>query len=306
MDNTFEFEIGMEDVDKRIDSYIASQLEDMFSRSYIQKLIETHDILVNGKPVKPSYKLDVEDDIYMHVPKPVELDVKPENIDLDILYEDDDIIVINKAKGQVVHPGAGHYEHTIVNGLLYHCSNLSGINGILRPGIVHRIDMNTTGVIVACKNDMAHRHIAAQLKEHSITRVYEAITYNSFSDLEGTVDAPLARDPKNRKRMAIVMGGKRAVTHYKLIENLGKYAHISCQLETGRTHQIRVHMASINHPLLGDDVYCNATSPFKLDGQTLHAKVLGFIHPSTGKYVEFSAPLPEYFDKLLSILRTNN
>ena len=215
------------------------------------------------------------------------------------------MILIDKPKGMVVHPAAGHYTGTVVNALMYHCrDNLSGINGVMRPGIVHRIDMNTTGVIVACKNDKAHNDIAAQLAVHSITRKYYCIVHNRFKEEEGTVDAPIGRNPKDRKMMAVDRkNGKRAVTHYRVLENFDKYSFIECQLETGRTHQIRVHMASIGHPILGDDVYCHARSGYKLQGQTLHAGVLGFIHPSTGEYMEFKAPLPEYFEKLLKDLR---
>ena len=286
---------------QRIDKALALLQPDM-SRSYIQKIIKDGKVLVNQKAVKANYKLEATDKITVYVPDPVVLDIQPEKMDLDILYEDDDIIVVNKAKGVVVHPAAGHYSGTIVNGLLYHCAGqLSGINGIMRPGIVHRIDMNTTGAIVACKNDTAHRFIAEQLKEHSITRRYEAIVYNRFQQKDGIVDAPIGRHPVDRKKMAVnYKNGKHAVTHYHVLEDLkGNYSYIQCELETGRTHQIRVHMASINHPLLGDDVYGPAKSPMRLQGQTLHARTLGFIHPTTKQYIEFEAPLPEYFDKLL-------
>lgn len=289
----------------RVDKALAELLPDM-SRSYLQKIIKNQSVIVNEKIVKSNYKMVSGDVIELEIPEPVEMDILPEKIDLDILYEDDDIIVINKPKDMVVHPAAGHYSGTIVNGLLYHCKdNLSGINGVLRPGIVHRIDRNTTGAIVICKNDIAHRFIAEQLKEHSITRKYNAIVYNCFNVEEGSVDAPIGRHPVDRKKMAInYNNGKHAVTHYRVLENLaGKYAHIECQLETGRTHQIRVHMTSINHPLLGDDVYGPAKCPYNLEGQTLHARVLGFVHPTTKKYMEFEAPLPDYFNHLLEILQ---
>ena len=289
----------------RIDKVIVENLS-QYTRSYIQKLIKEENVEVNGNTVKSNYKVEKGDEITILVPEPIALDILPEKMDLDILYEDEDIIVINKAKGVVVHPATGHYTGTIVNGLLYHCKGqLSGINGIMRPGIVHRIDMNTTGVIVVCKNDKAHNCIAEQLKVHSITRKYNAIVYNCFKQEKGIIDAPIGRHPIERKKMAINhKNGKHSVTHYQVLENLqGKYAYIECQLETGRTHQIRVHMASIQHPLLGDDVYGNRKTNFHLEGQTLHARVLGFVHPTTKEYMEFEAPLPEYFQNLLIKLR---
>ena len=235
----------------------------------------------------------------------MEPEIEAEPMDLDILYEDRDIILVNKPKGMVVHPAAGHYSHTLVNGLMYHCKDqLSGINGVMRPGIVHRIDMDTTGVLIVCKNDMAHNSIAAQLKEHSITRRYQAIVHGVLKENEGTVDAPIGRHPVDRKKMSInYKNGKHAVTHYRVLERFKQFTYVECQLETGRTHQIRVHMASLNHPLLGDSVYGPSKCPFKLQGQTLHAGVLGIIHPRTGEYMEFSAPLPEYFENLLEKLR---
>ena len=298
------FIVDIDDKNTRIDKYLSDELADV-SRSRIQKLLDEGMITVNNNKVKSNYKVAADDIINVHIPELVVPEIVPEDIPLDIVYEDDDIIVINKPKGMVVHPAAGHYSGTLVNALMYHCrDNLSGINGVLRPGIVHRIDMNTTGVIVACKNDYAHNFIAQQLSVHSITRKYYAIVHNQFNNTEGVVDAPIGRNPSDRKKMAVdKKNGKRAVTHYRVLEQFGKFSYIECQLETGRTHQIRVHMASIGHPILGDDVYCHARSGYKLQGQTLHAGVLGFIHPSTGEYMESKAPLPEYFEKLLKDLR---
>ena len=238
------------------------------------------------------------------MPEAVIPEIAPEEMPLEILYEDGDVILINKPKNMVVHPAAGHYSGTLVNGLLYHCQgSLSGINGVLRPGIVHRIDKDTTGVLIVCKNDRAHNCLAEQLREHSITRRYRAVVYGNLKEDEGTVNAPIGRHPTQRKRMAVVReGGKEAVTHYRVLERFGKFTYVECVLETGRTHQIRVHMASIGHPLLGDEVYGKGKSPFHLEGQTLHAIVLGFRHPSTGEYMEFEAPLPAYFEHLLEAL----
>ena len=288
----------------RIDKYLSTVMDDL-SRSYLQKLITEEKVLVEGKAVKANFKVKGGQTIEIYLPEPKETEIVPENIPINIIYEDTDIIVINKPKGLVVHPAPGHETGTLVNALLYHCrGQLSGINGVLRPGIVHRIDKDTTGVIVACKNDNAHRFIAEQLKVHSITRVYHAIVYNSFKEESGRVEASIGRHPKDRKKMAVnVRNGKYAATNYRVIENLGNYAYIECRLETGRTHQIRVHMASINHPVVGDTVYGPAKDPFKLEGQALHAGVLGFIHPTTRKYVEFQAPLPDYFNDLLMKLR---
>lgn len=288
----------------RIDKYL-STVNEQLSRSYIQKLLKSGLVLVDGKPVKASYQVEEGEVISLDIPEAVEPEIEPEDMDLDILYEDMDVILINKPKGMVVHPAAGHYSHTLVNGLMYHCKDqLSGINGVMRPGIVHRIDMDTTGVIIACKNDMAHNSIAAQLKEHSITRRYQAIVHGVLKDDTGTIDAPIGRHPTDRKKMSINYNhGKNAVTHYKVLKRFRQYTHVECRLETGRTHQIRVHMASIGHPLLGDVVYgpgkCSIAG---LEGQTLHAGILGFIHPRTGEYMEFTAPLPEYFEKLLNTL----
>lgn len=299
----FRFQITEEMEDLRIDKGM-SLLIDSLSRSFIQKLIKEDAVLVNGKPVKGSYKVKTDDDVLFCLPQAVEPDISPENILLDILFEDKDVIVVNKPKGMVVHPAAGHYSKTLVNGLLYHCGkDLSGINGVMRPGIVHRIDKDTTGSLIVCKNDMAHKAIAEQLKEHSINRKYIAICHGVIKEDEGIIDKPIGRHPTDRKKMAVVAAGcgKNAVTHYHVLQRFEKYTYIECVLETGRTHQIRVHMASIGHPLLGDETY-GSKSPFKLEGQTLHAKVLGFVHPTTGEYVEVSAPVPAYFSHLLDIL----
>lgn len=304
MEKLIEFKISSQ-VGERIDKVITSYCGE-YSRSFIQKLVKDGKVMVNDKIIKSNYRVEEQDKISFIIPEPVELDILPEKIELDILYEDNDIIVINKGKGMVVHPAVGHYSGTIVNGLLYHCKNqLSGINGVMRPGIVHRIDKNTTGVIVACKNDKAHHFIAEQLKVHSITRKYRAIVWNTLNVSSGIIDAPIGRHPTDRKKMAInERNGKHAITHYHLLDNMaGKFAYIECQLETGRTHQIRVHLASIHHPLLGDDVYGSGKSTYKLEGQTLHAMVLGFIHPTTKKYIEFEAPLPSYFREILDRLQ---
>ena len=293
------------DVDSiRIDQFIASKNEQL-SRSYIQKLIKQGQVSVDNTICsKPGFVVCNGANITLSIPVLKEVAIEPEDMNLDIIYEDKDIIIINKPKGMVVHPAPGHYSHTLVNGLLYHCGNeLSGINGEFRPGIVHRIDKDTTGVIVACKNDVAHRSLSEQLAVHSIQRKYHAIVYNNFMQDTGTIEGPIGRHPVDRKRMAINhKNGREAVTHYTVLDHLnGTYNYVECTLETGRTHQIRVHMSSINHPLLGDDVYGPQKNNLNvnLQGQTLHAKTLGFIHPTTHKYVEFEAPLPDYFQKLL-------
>ena len=298
------FRVTDEDGGVRIDKYLTSVCEGL-SRSYLQKLLKSGQVLVGGQGVKASYAVQEGDLIELEVPEAVEPEILAEPMDLDVLYEDEDIILINKPKGMVVHPAAGHYTHTLVNGLLDHCrGQLSGINGVMRPGIVHRIDMDTTGVIIACKNDLAHGCLAEQLKEHSITRRYQAIVHGVLKEDEGTVDAPIGRHPVERKKMSInYNNGREAVTHYKVLRRFRQYTHVECRLETGRTHQIRVHMASIHHPLLGDAVYGPARCPIPgLQGQTLHAGVLGIRHPRTGAYMEFTAPLPDYFAKLLRTL----
>ena len=292
--------------DERLDAVVASLSEGQ-SRSYLKNLIKDGSVLLNGKTAKPSTKVRENDKISLVLPEKIIPDILPENIPLDILYEDDDILVVNKPKGMVVHPAPGHYSGTLVNAVLYHCGDsLSGINGVMRPGIVHRIDRDTTGSVIICKNDAAHNSIAAQLQEHSIVRRYFAILYDNIAEDEFTVDAPLGRDPRDRKRMAVRSDGKRAVTHCRVLKRFGKYTYVECRLETGRTHQIRVHMAHVHHPLLGDEVYAGRRkSPFETQGQCLHAGILGFIHPKTGEYIETHAPLPQYFEGILSKLDNN-
>ena len=290
---------------ERIDRYLSEEMEDR-SRSYIQKLIKDQYVIVNQKPVKANYRLSLGDMVEITLPEAKEPDIIPENIPLEILYEDQDIIIVNKPKQMVVHPAPGHYSGTLVNALMYHCGQeLSGINGTMRPGIVHRIDMDTTGSLIVCKNDMAHQSLSEQLKVHSIKRVYVAIVHGNIKEDNGTVNAPIGRHPTERKKMSIhTKNGRNAITHYKVLERFGEYTYIQCELETGRTHQIRVHMASIGHPLVGDQVYGPRKCPFpKLQGQTLHAKTLGIIHPRTGEYLEINAPLPDYFIELLDRLR---
>ncbi len=298
-----KFVIEEDNEGERIDKFLADAV-DSFSRSYLQKLIESENILINDKKTKAGYKLRAKDEIYLSLPDTIIPDILPEDIPLDILYEDDDVIVVNKPKGMVVHPSAGHYEHTLVNALMYHCKdNLSGINGVLRPGIVHRIDKDTTGSVIACKNDFSHQKIADLLKEHAITRKYHTIVHGRIEDDEGTVKTLIGRNPHDRLKMAVVTSnGKEAVTHYRVLERFNDHTYLECSLETGRTHQIRVHMAYLNHPVLGDAVYSNRPCPFKLEGQTLHAKILEFDHPRTGKLIKTDAPLQEYFAHLLEIL----
>lgn len=298
------FEVTEQDCKDRVDKFLAQKLEEQ-SRSYIQKLVKDGMVRVNGNPIKSNYKVASGDCLQVTVPQPEEPNIEPEHIPLDILYEDSEVLVINKPKGMVVHPAAGHYTGTVVNAVMYHCKDgLSGINGVMRPGIVHRIDMDTTGAIVICKNDQAHQKLAKQLKEHTITRKYRAIVYGNFKEDTGTIRGDIGRHPVDRKKMAVnVRNGKPAVTHYKVLERFQDCTYVECTLETGRTHQIRVHMASIGHPLLGDSIYGSGKNPWHLQGQCLHAMVLGFTHPLTGNYIECEAPLPEYFVNLLERLR---
>ncbi len=300
--------IEEEEAGRRIDAFLSSCFENR-SRTFLKKLIEEGRITVMAegeneeRSVKPSYPVAENDLVFIDFPEPEALSVEPEDIPVPILYEDEDILIVNKPKGMVVHPSAGHASGTLVNALLYHCRDLSGINGVLRPGIVHRIDKDTTGLLVVCKNDLAHQKIAAQFADHSQKRIYEGIVTGNLKDDEGTIDAPVGRDRKDRKKMAVTEDGKPAVTHYRVLERFGDYTYAEFSLTTGRTHQIRVHMASLRHPLLGDEVYGVLRSPFATEGQVLHARLLGFIHPSTGEYVEFSADHPDSFEKILRKLR---
>ena len=305
---TESFEVQFEQEGERLDKFLSTIYPD-FSRAFFQKLIKNQKVWVNDQNQKASFPVHTDDLVKIEIPDAVETTIVPEDIPLDILYEDQDLLIVNKPKGMVVHPSAGHYTDTLVNAIMYHCKDsLSGINGEIRPGIVHRIDMDTTGSLIVCKNDEAHVDIAQQIKEHSVNRIYVGIVCGNVKDDEGTIEGPIGRHPIERKKMAInEKNGKPAITHYKVLERFGNYTYMQFKLETGRTHQIRVHMASIGHPLLGDALYSSNRSTFKnLQGQTLHAQTIGFIHPKTGEYMEFSAPLPEYFKKLLSILQSKS
>lgn len=301
MDN---IEVIYEGTEKlRIDIFVAD-LADV-TRSRATKLISEGYVKINNKPASKSYKLQTGDNVAVTLPDPVEYDVLPQNLNLDIIYEDEHLLVVNKPKGMVVHPAAGNYENTLVNGLMYHCKdNLSGINGVMRPGIVHRIDKNTSGLLMVAKNDTAHAFLAEQIKEHTFTREYEAIVYGNFKEDAGTVNAPIGRHPIKRKQMTVTSTASRnAITHYEVLERFGEFTHLRLKLETGRTHQIRVHMAYLGHPVAGDDVYGPKKVITELSGQCLHAKKIGFIHPASHEYLEFSSNLPEYFEKFLRKLR---
>lgn len=304
--STFEFLIDEENQSTRIDSVLSLLLPET-SRSFIQKLIEGGSLSLNGEPMtSKKYKVNAGDKVTLTVPEAEKLSVEPENIPLDIVYEDDDVLVVNKPKGMVVHPAVGNYTGTLVNAIMYHCGDrLSSINGVIRPGIVHRIDKDTSGLLMIAKNDKAHESLSQQLAEHSITRRYRALVYHNFAEDEGTIDAPIGRDPKNRLKQAVTeQNSKRAMTHWRVLERFGKYTLIEARLETGRTHQIRVHMAYIKHPLVGDAVYGSAKQSLTSDGQLLHAEVLGFIHPTSGQYMEFEKPVPQEFDAVLRKLRS--
>jgi 23S rRNA pseudouridine1911/1915/1917 synthase len=277
------------------------------SRSYVQNLIEEGNVLVNGIQKKSNYKMRTGDQVHVVIPAPKELQVEAENIPLEIVYEDDDLIVVNKPQGMVVHPAPGAWTGTMVNALLYHCRSLSGINGVLRPGIVHRIDKDTSGLLVVAKNDEAHQGLADQIKAHSTARQYLAIVHGVLFEPSGTVDAPIGRDHSDRKKMAVVFqNSKHAITHYEVLERFKDFTYIKARLETGRTHQIRVHMAYLKHPVLGDPLYGPKRNPFNLEGQMLHAKHLGFVHPRTGKYLEFDIQPPERFNHVLNLIRKSD
>ena len=299
----FSYQIGIGEDEERLDKWLSGAIPTL-SRSYIQKCIKEGQVLVNDSPCKANYRLRVDDEVAFQIPEAVEPSVEAENIPLSVLYEDEDVLVVDKPKGMVVHPAPGHYSGTLVNAVLYHCKGqLSGINGVLRPGIVHRIDRDTTGSLIMCKNDLSHREIAGQLGAHSLNRSYRAIVHGMVKEEEGTVCAPIGRDEKDRKRMAVnEKNGKEAVTHYRVLQRFRNFTYIECRLETGRTHQIRVHMTSIGHPLLGDEIYGPRKTAFRLEGQTLHAYCLGFIHPVNREYIEVKAPLPAYFSHLLTVL----
>ncbi|MCO7137280.1 RluA family pseudouridine synthase [[Clostridium] leptum] len=300
---TFRLTVGQENQGKRLDVFVSSSVPDL-SRSAAQRLVEEGNVKVNGG--KPSKKTQMKtgDTVCVTVPDPVEMEAYPENIPLNVVYEDEDLLVVDKPKGMVVHPAPGNPDGTLVNALLYHCrGNLSGIGGVLRPGVVHRIDKDTSGLLMVAKNDFAHQHLAAQIQAHSFLRLYESVVYGGFRDDQGVVNAPIGRHPTDRKKMAVVPGGREAVTHYEVVERYPGFTHLRLKLETGRTHQIRVHMASLGHPVAGDAVYGPKKVITSLHGQCLHAKVLGFEHPRDGRYLEFSSALPDYFVKFLSDLQ---
>ena len=294
--------VDEQDEGLRIDKYLSNIFKDK-SRSFIQGLIEKEKVKVNSKSLKSNYKLKKADEIEIMIPEPEILSVEAENIPIDIVYEDEDVIVVNKAQGMVVHPAPGNYNGTLVNALLYHCKDLSSINGVIRPGIVHRIDKDTSGILVIAKNDDAHNKLSEQLKDHSMKREYYALIEGRLKNNDGTIDKPLGRCKKDRLKIGIIEDGKRAVTHYEVVERYNGYTLVKCVLETGRTHQIRVHMASIGFPLVGDPLYGFKRQKFKLEGQVLHARTLGFIHPRTGEYMEFTSELPQYFCDLINKLK---
>ncbi|KAB2335345.1 RluA family pseudouridine synthase [Bacillus mesophilum] len=292
-----------EQVGERIDK-VLSNVNEEWSRTQVQQWIKENLVLVNGKTIKTNYKCSLNDQIEITLPDPEELDIVAEQMDLEIYFEDSDVLVVNKPKGMVVHPAAGHQTGTLVNGLMAHCTDLSGINGVMRPGIVHRIDKDTSGLLMVAKNDMAHESLVNQLVEKTVTRKYKAVVHGVIPHDYGTIDAPIARDPKDRQSMAVVDEGKHAVTHFRVLERFENFTLVECQLETGRTHQIRVHMKYIGYPLAGDPKY-GPRKTIDFNGQVLHAGVLGFDHPRTGEYIEFESPIPTDYAELLDSLRNN-
>ena len=305
--DTFNFLVEEREQGLRLDKYLSEQMEEI-TRSFLQKLIKDGQVTVDGIVQKSNYKLRNGQNVEVIIPPAEDAEILPEDIPLDILYEDEDLLVVNKPKNMVVHPSAGHYTGTLVNAVMFHCKDsLSGINGEIRPGIVHRIDKDTTGSLIVCKNDESHLQIAEQIKEHSVNRIYRGIVSGRLKETEGTIEGDIGRHPTDRKKMAIVTrNGKPAITHYRVLKQYNNAAYMEFKLETGRTHQIRVHMASVGHPLLGDIVYGNPKNPYKLNGQTLHAMTIGFIHPRSGEYLEISAPLPEYFETLIKKFENMN
>ncbi|MDU2591555.1 MAG: RluA family pseudouridine synthase [Paeniclostridium sordellii] len=306
MEEIRQFLVIDEEEGSRLDVYLSEQLGDM-SRSYIQKLIKEKKVKVNGKVEKAKYLVKENDDIFIEIPKPKTLEIIAQDIPIDIVYEDDDLLIVNKPQDMVVHPAPGNYENTLVNAILYHCEgNLSSINGVIRPGIVHRIDKDTSGLLMIAKNNNSHNYLSEQLKDHSITREYEFICHGVIKEDKITVNKPIGRNPKDRLKMAVVKDGKHAVTHFEVINRYENFTHVKATLETGRTHQIRVHALSLNHPLLGDPIYGPKNNKFGVKGQVLHAKKLGFIHPTTKEYVEFDSELPEHFKNIIKKLNKNS
>lgn len=306
MEEIRQFLVIDEEEGSRLDVYLSEQLGDM-SRSYIQKLIKEKKVKVNGKVEKAKYLVKENDDIFIEIPKPKTLEIIAQDIPIDIVYEDDDLLIVNKPQDMVVHPAPGNYENTLVNAILYHCEgNLSSINGVIRPGIVHRIDKDTSGLLMIAKNNNSHNYLSEQLKDHSITREYEFICHGVIKEDKITVNKPIGRNPKDRLKMAVVKDGKHAVTHFEVINRYENFTHVKATLETGRTHQIRVHALSLNHPLLGDPIYGPKNNKFGVKGQVLHAKKLGFIHPTTKEYVEFDSELPEHFKSIIKKLNKNS
>ncbi|PGZ99552.1 RluA family pseudouridine synthase [Bacillus pseudomycoides] len=301
MSEVVQVTVTEEQKSERIDKFVAG-VNNEWSRSQVQQWIKDGVVAVNGKGIKGNYKVKTNDEITVTIPEPETLDILPEDMNLDIYYEDSDVLVVNKPRGMVVHPAPGHTSGTLVNGLMYHCKDLSGINGVMRPGIVHRIDKDTSGLLMVAKNDMAHEALVNQLVAKTVTRRYQAIVHGVIPHDKGTVDAPIGRDKQDRQSMTVEENGKHAVTHFRVLERFNNFTHVECQLETGRTHQIRVHMKYIGYPLVGDPKY-GPKKTFDINGQALHAGILGFIHPRTGEYLEFEAPVPQIFVDLLDELR---